>query len=294
MGNIQRYYKLLGIHSAASLDDIKKAFLEMELGLQLDFESKDPEKRTQAREKLHEIYEAHEKVVRHFMEHGPTKFQEDVNECEAVREAPPSVVTTAPLSKTTGEIPEQEKQTEEINAPTLIASSKILLANKRVSLILISSLTILAAVTVGSLIGIVVFKRSANRTNPSRPLRQAVMTTVTSYQPMSSVVTNGKRHDRTETLDTKKALTGKQKKKKVSKVTKHKPAKPASQISPKSLESIMNAAKHGDAEAQYRLGTMYSKGVGVRKDTAEAVKWFRRAASRGHPKARENLEYVYE
>lgn len=78
MASIDTYYKVLGIRSAASLDDIKRAFLEMEQGLQPDFESEDPEKRTRAREKLNELYEAHEKVVRHFMEHGPPKFQEEV------------------------------------------------------------------------------------------------------------------------------------------------------------------------------------------------------------------------
>jgi len=56
MASIDTYYKVLGIRSAASLDDIKRVFLEMEQGLQSDFESEDPEKRTRAREKLNELY----------------------------------------------------------------------------------------------------------------------------------------------------------------------------------------------------------------------------------------------
>ena len=40
-------------------------------------------------------------------------------------------------------------------------------------------------------------------------------------------------------------------------------------------------ANRGDTEAQYTLGFMYEDGVGVTKDGAEAVKWFRMAARQG-------------
>jgi hypothetical protein len=228
------------------------------------------------------------------MEHGPPNFQDEVEKRESVRVAPVSVATTETLCKPGGDTPDQEKQTEEMTAPTSVTRNERLMANKTVSLILIISLTILVAVSVGSLIGIVAFRKSANFTAPARPLRQAVMTTVPSYQPMTSVVTMEKQQNRTEKVDEKTIVTEKLQKKKVVKARKLKAKKPISKISRESLENTMNAAKQGDPEAQYRLGTMYSKGVGVRKDTAEAMKWYRRAASRGHAKARENLEYVHE
>ena len=45
-------------------------------------------------------------------------------------------------------------------------------------------------------------------------------------------------------------------------------------------------AEHGLAEAQYNLGVMYSKGQGVPRDDAEAVKWYRMAAAQGYARAR--------
>jgi uncharacterized protein len=40
-------------------------------------------------------------------------------------------------------------------------------------------------------------------------------------------------------------------------------------------------AERGDANAQYSLGEMYSRGTGVPADTAEAAKWYRRCCETG-------------
>lgn len=294
MASIDTYYKVLGIRSAASLDDIKRAFLEMEQGLQPDFESEDPEKRTRAREKLNELYEAHEKVVRHFMEHGPPKFQEEVGERVSAREAPSSGAATQPAGEPIGDTPEREERTEEKTSPTLAPTDERLPTIRTMGLPLIISLAILFSVSVGSLIGVVAFRSAAKKTVPSQPARQAASTTVTLYQPLTSKTTGVTQQIRTEEASQREVPIEKRREKKVTKAGKHRAAKPVSKISRQSLEDTMNAAKQGNAEAQYRLGVMYSRGVGVRKDTAEAMKWYRRAASRGHAKARENLEYVYE
>ena len=37
-------------------------------------------------------------------------------------------------------------------------------------------------------------------------------------------------------------------------------------------------AESGDSKAQFRLGVMYDKGVGVAQDYGEAFKWFQKAA----------------
>ena len=47
------------------------------------------------------------------------------------------------------------------------------------------------------------------------------------------------------------------------------------------------------AEAQDSLGAMYEKGQGVRQDYATAVKWYRKAADQGYPKAQYDLGFMY-
>jgi len=55
-----------------------------------------------------------------------------------------------------------------------------------------------------------------------------------------------------------------------------------------------DAAVQGDAGAQFNLGLMYEKGMGIAKDEAEAVKWYRKAAEQGYTGAQNNLGYMYE
>jgi TPR repeat protein len=52
-------------------------------------------------------------------------------------------------------------------------------------------------------------------------------------------------------------------------------------------------ANKGDAEAQYYLGSMYDRGIGVQQNYAEAAKWYRRAAELGDPDAQNNLGAMY-
>ena len=44
-------------------------------------------------------------------------------------------------------------------------------------------------------------------------------------------------------------------------------------------------AELGQARAQYNLGLMLANGVGVAKNTKEALNWYRKAADKGHPPA---------
>ena len=52
-------------------------------------------------------------------------------------------------------------------------------------------------------------------------------------------------------------------------------------------------AEQGHAKAQYRLGLSYTKGHGVSKDDAEAVKWYRKAANQGHAHGQYSLGLMY-
>lgn len=47
------------------------------------------------------------------------------------------------------------------------------------------------------------------------------------------------------------------------------------------LQQLMQLAEAGDADAQYILGRMFSRGLGVVQDFAEAYKWYSLAAARG-------------
>ncbi|WP_457302685.1 hypothetical protein [Phyllobacterium sp. P5_D12] len=40
------------------------------------------------------------------------------------------------------------------------------------------------------------------------------------------------------------------------------------------LTDAIKAAEHGNTEAQYNIGVMCSKGKGVPKDDAQAVRWW--------------------
>lgn len=52
------------------------------------------------------------------------------------------------------------------------------------------------------------------------------------------------------------------------------------------------AAKAGDPEALYALGRMHLEGLGVEKDAASAAELFEQAGSRGHPVAMRELAYL--
>ena len=58
-------------------------------------------------------------------------------------------------------------------------------------------------------------------------------------------------------------------------------------------EWYKKAAEQGHADAQLRLGVMYSKGRGVPRDDKQAVEWFRKSAEQGHADAQYNLGLMY-
>ncbi|MGN6837925.1 tetratricopeptide repeat protein, partial [Neisseria sp. P0022.S010] len=60
------------------------------------------------------------------------------------------------------------------------------------------------------------------------------------------------------------------------------------------FKETFQVAKQGNAKAQYNLGGMYDNGQGVRKDYAQAVQWYRKAAEQVFAKAQYNLGVMYE
>jgi len=53
------------------------------------------------------------------------------------------------------------------------------------------------------------------------------------------------------------------------------------------------AAECGNAEAQFKIGGLYSEGIGIGKNDVEAMKWYRKAAEQGHAEAQFNLAQRY-
>lgn len=62
----------------------------------------------------------------------------------------------------------------------------------------------------------------------------------------------------------------------------------------RAIERLKPLAEIGSARAQSYLGTMYRDGRGTKRNTAEAIKWFRLSAEQGDAYGQENLAYVYE
>jgi TPR repeat protein len=59
------------------------------------------------------------------------------------------------------------------------------------------------------------------------------------------------------------------------------------------LALIRPLAEQGNAKAQLHLGALYSGGLGVPRDDAEAMKWFRKAADQGLAQAQLDLGNIY-
>lgn len=60
------------------------------------------------------------------------------------------------------------------------------------------------------------------------------------------------------------------------------------------IDQLKASAEAGDAEAQFKLGVLYEKGRGVKRDQAQAFYWYGKAAAQGCAKAQTNLGYCYE
>jgi TPR repeat protein len=60
------------------------------------------------------------------------------------------------------------------------------------------------------------------------------------------------------------------------------------------VERLRHGADAGDPKDQATLGLCYQNGVGVKRDNAQAIEWYRKAAAKGHAGARNNLGMIYD
>ena len=56
-------------------------------------------------------------------------------------------------------------------------------------------------------------------------------------------------------------------------------------VEPREFEQLKQLAEQGDADAQYKVGRMYEKGIGVTKDESVAWDWYQKAEEQGHQEA---------
>ena len=66
------------------------------------------------------------------------------------------------------------------------------------------------------------------------------------------------------------------------------------EISKIDLPTLQTQAAQGNADAQYRLGDLYSFGDLVPQDDKKAAQWFEKAAAQGHGGAQNDLGVLYE
>jgi TPR repeat protein len=62
----------------------------------------------------------------------------------------------------------------------------------------------------------------------------------------------------------------------------------------KFVDQIQKDAKAGDADAQRVLGTLYFKGLGLKRDFNQSFKWYQEAAGHENPGALSNLGFMYQ
>jgi TPR repeat protein len=60
------------------------------------------------------------------------------------------------------------------------------------------------------------------------------------------------------------------------------------------LAMLLPIAESENADAQYKLGVMYTNGQGVEQDYAEALKWLYKAADQGHAVAQNNIGLLFQ
>src|SRR6266705_1429347 len=61
----------------------------------------------------------------------------------------------------------------------------------------------------------------------------------------------------------------------------------------KAIMWYKKSAEQGNADAQNSLGSLYQSGDGVSKDSKQAVYWFQKAAAQRHPDAQNSLAIRY-
>jgi len=63
---------------------------------------------------------------------------------------------------------------------------------------------------------------------------------------------------------------------------------------PLAYTEFLAAANEGHLDSQFNVAMMYERGIGVEKNLAEAIVWYRKAALKDHSPSQFNLGVIYE
>lgn len=63
---------------------------------------------------------------------------------------------------------------------------------------------------------------------------------------------------------------------------------------PEGFRLFRTSAELGNLPAQYIVGYMYKKGIGVNKSTVDGIRWIKTAAENGYLNAMYELGYMYD
>lgn len=69
-------------------------------------------------------------------------------------------------------------------------------------------------------------------------------------------------------------------------------AKDLTKYSSSVVEFQMKLAKNGNPLAQFKLGSMYESGQGVKQDDKQAIEWYQKSAAKGHQPAKNRLTFM--
>ena len=256
MENLKRFYSRLGIQPGASLEEIRQAYADAERGFHAERLADDPLVRRKAQEQLSALNEAYLALVDAY-----EVVQASLGDYRD-QPVPPPGQSSGPLPE--GPPPARHRR-ENMQSPFTGADTTDSDGKER-------------SAAAGHADGAGIPSPGTDQgdfTDPVRPLQKEIAKLLAVLAAVF-VILLAIRYNSVRNTPVQKS-----------------PVAPSTfkQIDP---SDIRHDAERGDAKAQALMGYLYKDGKGVRKDLAEAAKWFGRAALQGDTEAQDWFGYLYE
>lgn len=257
MENLRRFYSRLGIQPGASLEQIRQAYADAEREFHSERFADDPLVRRKAQEQLSAINEAYLALV--------DAYQEVQASLDDYRNQP-----VPPPGQGSGQLPEgvppAGQRQEPLRSPFTEADTADYDGNERSAVAGQADGAGIPAPGTGQ----------GDFPDPAKPLKKeiarllAVLTAVFIILLATRYTSNKNPPVQTP------------------------PVAPSSTFRQADPADIRHDAEQGNAKAQALMGYLYKDGKGVRRDLAEAAKWFGMAALQGDAEAQDWFGYLYE
>lgn len=317
MEPLKRYYEILGVEPASSLQEINQAYINLLNKLHPYRLSNDPRLQEKAQGMAKEINEAHAAIRRRFSSPGE---QHTSPEEHAVVHVPTEnalqhpVLINAPSDRATARKPAAAGPTSpklivvhpenRCETPARTVSRRkpargLLLALLSIAAIIIAvkAITPVPAARQGELPAPAATPAPVARQDTAPPQLKPQPTARQNAAPPSQKQTPAARPD-AAAPSPKPAPAARQSAKQET-AFKHDDSRTVAveqgaDRAALHATAVRRAAERGDSVAQVRLGYLYLTGKGVPQDFGEAAKWNRKAAEKGHAAAQDWLGYLYE